>query len=72
VISAGQALKFKRMLSGVLLLEFNSLCNIVGKISLSLERDTLRWRLSASGKFIINEVYNWLMFRGITDPSADI
>jgi hypothetical protein len=71
-MSAGQILKFKKMLSDVLLLEFNSLCNIMGKISLSLEMDKLRWRLSASGKFTTHEVYSWLMFRGVTDSSADM
>jgi zinc-binding in reverse transcriptase len=72
VMSAGQTLKFKRLLSGVLLLEFNSLCTMVGKISLSLDRDKLRWWLSESGKFTISEVYSWFTFRGVTDSSADI
>jgi predicted DNA-binding transcriptional regulator len=72
VMSVGQALKFKRLLTGVLLLEFNSICNMVGKISLSLDRDKLRWRLSESGQFKTSEVYSWLTFRGVTDSSADI
>jgi hypothetical protein len=58
VMSAGQDLKFKRLLTGVFLLEFNSLCNMVGKISLSLDRDKLRWRLSGSSKFTTSEVYS--------------
>jgi zinc-binding in reverse transcriptase len=45
---------------------------MVGKISLSLDRDKLRWRLSESGKFTTSEVYNWLTFREVTDSSADI
>jgi zinc-binding in reverse transcriptase len=59
-------------LTGLLLVEFNALSNLVSFIPLFLESDQFKWRMSSSGTFSSHEIYNWLMFRGITDPKADI
>jgi zinc-binding in reverse transcriptase len=45
---------------------------MVSNISLSTESDQILWRLTPTGKFSTHEVYQWLMFRGITDQSTDL
>jgi hypothetical protein len=72
VMSGEQALQFSRDLSGILLVEFNDLCLLVRNIPLYLARDNFFWRMSPSNKFTSHEVYDWLMFRGMTDSSTDI
>jgi hypothetical protein len=72
VRSGGQVLQFFRTLSGILLIEFNELSILVSNISLTLARDRFFWRMSPSDKFTSHEVYEWSMFRGLTDSSADI
>jgi zinc-binding in reverse transcriptase len=72
VRSGGQVLQFSRSLSGILLIEFNELSILVRNIILSLTRDRFFWRMSPSGKFFSHEVYDWLMFRGMTNSSADV
>jgi hypothetical protein len=71
IISAPQALAFKRALTGMLLLEFNEICTMVRQINLIDKSDQLKWRVSPSGCFISHDVYEWLMFRDITDNSAN-
>jgi hypothetical protein len=61
VISGGQTLKFSRVLVGILLTELNEVCSMIRSISLSLERDHLKWRRSPSGTFSSHEVYQWLI-----------
>jgi zinc-binding in reverse transcriptase len=68
----GQVLQFSRSLLGILLIEFNELSILVRNIVLSLTRDKFFWRISPSGKFSSHEVYDWLMFRGMIDSSADV
>jgi hypothetical protein len=72
VMSRGYALSFSRTLTGVLLVELNVLYIMLSNISLSTESDQILWRLAPTGKFFTHEVYQWLMFRGITDQSADL
>jgi hypothetical protein len=72
VMSGEQALQFSRDLSSILLIEFNDLCLLVRNILLYLARDNFFWRMSPPNKFTSHEVYDWLMFRGMTDSSTDI
>jgi hypothetical protein len=65
------ALSFSRTLTGVLLVELNALYNIVSNIYLSYESDQMCWRLAPNGKLSTHEVYQWLVFRGITDISTN-
>jgi hypothetical protein len=68
----GQVLSFSRVLIRLLLVEFNALSNLVSYIPLSLESDQFKWRMTTFDTFLTHEVYNWLTFRGITDPKTDI
>jgi hypothetical protein len=72
VRSRGLALSFYRTLTGVLLVELNALYNMISTISLSAESDQMCWRLASNGKFSTHEVYQWLMFSGTIDISADL
>jgi zinc-binding in reverse transcriptase len=74
VQSACKVLNFKRTLTGVLLLEFNEICAMTQRISLSTESANYFgvWRYSNTGSFSTHNVYEWLMYRGMTSPSADI
>jgi hypothetical protein len=71
-MSRRQVLSFSRALIEFLLVEFNALSNMVSYIPLSLESDQFKWRMTISDTFSTHEMYNWLTFRGITDPKADI
>jgi zinc-binding in reverse transcriptase len=71
-MTTGRALSFSRALTGILIIELNALYNLVSTITLSLENDKIIWRMTQNGKFSTHEVYQWLMFRGITDNSADL
>jgi hypothetical protein len=68
----GLTLSFSKALTGILIVELNALYNLVSNISLSLESDKMNWRMAQNDKFSTHEVYQWLMFRGITDNSADL
>jgi zinc-binding in reverse transcriptase len=72
VRSRGLALSLSRTLTGVLLVELNALYNMVSTIYISAESDQMCWRLAPNGKFSTHKVYQWLMFRSITDISADL
>jgi hypothetical protein len=56
----------------MLIFEFNELCSLVHNYPLTSQCDQLQWRASVSGSFSSHNVYERLMFRGITDISADI
>jgi zinc-binding in reverse transcriptase len=68
----GPALSFTKTLTGFLLIEFNILCQLVRSTTLSIEKDKILWRMSSKGKFFTHEVYQWLMYRDITDSQSDI
>jgi hypothetical protein len=68
----GLPLFFSRVLTRILIVELNVLYNMVSNISLSLESDNMIWRMTQNDKFSTHEVYQWLMFRGITDNYADL
>jgi zinc-binding in reverse transcriptase len=73
VLLIGHSLSFSITLNEVLLVKFNEVCNLESNITLSHERDQfIIWRLIRNGKFSTHEVYWWLMFRDITNNTADL
>jgi hypothetical protein len=72
IMSEGHVLTFKRTLTCILLLDFNELCNLIRQIILIDRSDQLLWRASPSDSFSTHNVYEWLMFRGITNASTDL
>ena len=72
VQSPENGLRFCRQLTGMLWVDFNSLLNIIQSITLTPENDSICWKWSADGKFATHSAYEWLIFRGVTQPNNEI
>lgn len=63
--SQGQNVFFSRILTGVLLNEWNHLLHTLSQISFTHSTDRLSWRWESTGTFSVKSLYNLLNFGGI-------
>lgn len=68
--SQGFDIKFRRLLHGILCIEWLEILEIISSISYTHSIDKMSWRWESSGKFTIKSLYKFLNFRGIIHDNA--